>query len=65
LKQINRSLNMRTGNGEYKSGGVIRFRKRTPLFRESTSFRVESTIAVITSQLNELFDVETNARQAT
>ncbi len=66
LKQINRSLEYATGNEDVTSGGVNQTSEEEIRHLEN-QLRAEydSTIAVITSQLNELFEIETKARQAT
>jgi len=66
LKQINRNLEYATGNGN-TSPTVANGVSEEELRRIENQLRseYESTIAVITSQLNELLEIETKARQAT
>jgi len=66
LKHINRNLEYATGNGTITSA-VSKQVSEEELRRLENRLRseYESTIAVITSQLNELLEVETKARQAT
>ncbi len=68
LRQINRCLELSNGNnvGSSEKGGE-RFVSEEDLRRIENRLRAEyeSTIAVITSQLNELLEIEVKARQAT
>ncbi|HOK08463.1 MAG TPA: peptidoglycan DD-metalloendopeptidase family protein [Candidatus Hydrogenedens sp.] len=66
LKQINRNLEYATGNGTTNSVPVDPVTEED-LRKLENQLRseYESTIAVITSQLNELLEIETKARQAT
>ncbi len=66
LKQINRSLELSNGNsGANKSEQKLVSEDDLRRIENQLRAEYESTIAVITSQLNELLEIELKARQAT